>query len=350
MNNQEMKKTAIKASVFALVSISLMLHRSATKHIMITDAAGIEIDRGSSESAYTLLVDKNVPKGKEDVLIIPLSKSVSSDNIVLEDDYVNHELRIFVDSREEGFYKDNAIVTDLHILDSAMCIAQNDTGSVCLEFGLDDLYVNESSLTESSTIEVRFCKPHDKYEHVVVVDAACGGDDAGASNGGLLEKDITVETALLLKDTVAKAGADDTKFYFTRQKDESVPLEKRAALIKDSEADLFVELSVDASEDESQNGIACYYNDRYFIRGLSNAEFADILERNCASKAGNSTIGVLPSENDELIAGATIPSARLSLGLVTGDQDSVRLTDEAYKTRAAEGIYSAISEALEVMR
>ena len=144
MTNKEMKKVAIKASVFAIVSISLMLYRSATKHIMITDAAGVQLERGSSENAYTLLVDKNVPQGKSDVLIIPLPKSVSSDNIVLEDSYMDHQLRIYIDSREEGFYKDNAIVTDLDIIEDAVCVAQNDTGSVCLDFDLDNLYANES--------------------------------------------------------------------------------------------------------------------------------------------------------------------------------------------------------------
>ncbi len=349
MTNKEIKKVAIKASVFAIVSISLMLYRASTKHIMITDAAGVQIDRGKSENAYTLLVDKNVPEGKSGVLTIPLPKSVSSDNIVLEDRYVDHQLRIYIDSREEGFYKDNAIVTDLDIIDSAVCVNQNDTGSVCLDFELDGLYVNESSLTEASTIEVKFFRPSDKYDRIVVVDAAAGGRNNGSASGLLLEKDIALETALLLKNKVSREQNSQVKFYFTRQKDEDVDPEKRRALIRDSQADLFVELSASSSENASDNGITCYYNDRFFLRRLSNATFADIMERNCASKAGATALGVAPSTGDELLEGAGIPAVRVSLGFVSGDTDSVNLAEQSYLSKVSDGVYNAVLEAFEVM-
>ena len=113
---------------------------------------------------------------KENTLIIPLAKSVKSDNIVLEDGYADHELRIYIDSNEEGFYKDNPVVTDLRILESAKCINRNENGSVCLDFGLNGLYANESSLTESGTIEVKFYRPSDKYDRIVVVDCGSGGN------------------------------------------------------------------------------------------------------------------------------------------------------------------------------
>ena len=135
-----MKKVAIKASVFSVVAITLMLHRAATKHIMITDAAGSHIDRGNSENAYNILIDRNVSATDSGKLIIPLSKTVSSDDIILEDNYIDQELKIYIDSREEGFYLDNAVLSDLDILQSAVCYEENDTGSVCLNFRLNGFY------------------------------------------------------------------------------------------------------------------------------------------------------------------------------------------------------------------
>ncbi|WP_026519791.1 N-acetylmuramoyl-L-alanine amidase [Butyrivibrio sp. FCS006] len=331
MTNKEMKKVAIKASVFAIVSISLMLYRSATKHIMITDAAGVQLERGSSENAYTLLVDKNVPQGKSDVLIIPLPKSVSSDNIVLEDRYLDHQLRIYIDSREEGFYKDNAIVTDLDIIEDAVCVAQNDTGSVCLDFDLDNLYANESTLTESSTIEVKFLRPSEKYDRIVAVD----------TDEGLLE------TALLLKNIASRDQNNDIKFYYTSQAEEDVSIEQRMALVKDCQADLLVGLSLDDSGNDE--GLTCYYNDRFFLRRLNNAQFADIVERNCAVEFGAQAFGVVPAGEDELLLSSSIPSARLKIGIAaTGDEAE----DPAGKTdmnKVAEGVYNAVLEAFEVM-
>ncbi len=349
MKNEEMKKVAIKASVFALISITVMLQRSATKHIMITDAAGAPIDRGSSETSYTLLVDRQVPEGKENTLIIPLSKSVSSDNIVLEDGYVDHELRIYIDSRDEGFYKDNPVVTDLDILESATCISENDTGNVCLDFKLDGLYANESSLTESSTIEVKFYKPSEKYDRIVVVDPRAGGSDSGQTGQGLSEKDITLETALLLKSIADKDYDNDIKLYFTRLTDDNVDQEKRLDLVRDSEADFFVELSAETSQDAGEGGMTAYYNDSYFLRRLTNVDFADMILRGCATKAGAEGIGLFPAgDEDFLLKESEIPSARISLGHISGSDDSVKLSDEAYRKKMAEGIYAGILEAFEV--
>jgi N-acetylmuramoyl-L-alanine amidase len=349
MTDAEMKKVAIKASVFAAISIALMLQRSATKHIMITDAAGAPVDRGESDSAYTLLIDNNVPKGKEDALIIPLPKSVSSDNIVLEDRYMDHELRIYIDSREEGFYLDNPVVTDLPLLESAVCVNENDTGSVCLDFKLDDLYANESALTENSTIEVRFFEPKDKYEHVVVVDPSGGGHDTGDLGNGYSEKDVTLDTALLLRNIADKDTEHGIKLYFTRLSDSDVGMEKRKALIEDSGADLFVELSTDGVQDPAYNGMASYYNDKFFLRRLTNAEFADVMLRSCATGSSGEALGVFSEKEEGILDLCPVPAARISLGNVYGQRDKDRLSDTSYQTKAAEGIYNGILEAFEVM-
>ncbi len=331
MTNKEMKKVAIKASVFAIVSISLMLYRSATKHIMITDAAGVQLERGSSENAYTLLVDKNVPQGKSDVLIIPLPKSVSSDNIVLEDRYMDHQLRIYIDSREEGFYKDNAIVTDLDIIENAVCVAQNDTGSVCLDFDLDNLYANESTLTESSTIEVKFLRPAEKYDRIVAVDT----------------DENLLETALLLKNIASRDQNNDIKFYYTSQTEEDVSIEQRKALVKDCQADLLIGLSADDSGNDE--GLTCYYNDRFFLRRLNNAQFADMVERNCAVASGAQAFGVMPASEDELLSASNIPSARLKITIAAGDDENENPVVKTDMNKVAEGVYNAVLEAFEVM-
>lgn len=349
MTNQDMKKMAVKASVFAVVAIGLMIHRSATKHIMITDAAGAHIDRGSADDSYTLLIDRNVPSGKEDTLIIPLPRNVSSDNIVLEDRYVDNELLIYIDSREEGFYLDNAIQTDLDILKEAVCIKENDTGSVCLDFTLDGLYVNESALTDSGTIEVRFFKPHDRYDHIVVVDAGGGGDDTGYFTQELSEKDITLDVALELRKVTAASPDSGIKIFYTRLGDVDVPLQQRQEFLKNSGADLFVKLCCNMEGNRS-DGITAYFNDEYFIRGFNNADFANLVERNCAALTGGEVRGVMPDESgDELLFASVVPSARLDMGNLQGSGDKRRLAQDDYKKKMAEGIYQAILQAFEEM-
>ncbi len=345
MTAEEKKRAAIEALVFALISLILIFHRSATKHIMITDAAGVTVDRESSDSSYSLLVDSDVPGGKDGTLIIPLSKSVSSDNITLEDGYVDHKLRIYIDSRESGFYMDNAVATDLKLVTDATCINLNDTGSVCLEFTLDGFHANESTLTDNNTIEVRFFDPSDRYDRIVVVDAA-GTTVTEEAPAETQHDDITLETALLLKEIADKDTANNIKIYFTGLSGEDIGLEQKKALVADSEADLFLELS----EGTSKEGVSAYYNDGFFLRRLTNAGFADIMLQSCAQKAAISAEGVFDDSEDDLLTGCRIPAARLDLGSAADYEDAAGHADRSRLKKLAEGIYDGIINSFEEMQ
>ncbi|MCR5556611.1 MAG: N-acetylmuramoyl-L-alanine amidase [Butyrivibrio sp.] len=355
MTNADLKRFLIKSTVFSVISITLILHRAATKHIMITDAAGVNIDRGRSEESYKLLVDRNVSESQAGKLIIPLSKSVGSDDIVLEDKYMDHELLIYIDSREEGFYKDNAVKTDLDILEGATCIAENDTGAVCLDFKLNGLYANHSSLTETGNIEVEFFKPADGYDRIVVVDPSCGDSSFENGFGVLSEKEVTLDVAMELKGISERDEENSVKFYYTRTFDanseKEVATEDVLRLIEETGADMLVGIGARTDGGSSSNGIMTTYNDSFYIRRLSNAELCNIMEKNCVMKSGSDALGMEPStDQDEVLLGSTIPSCRVLVGNLEGDRDKELLSDSAYKNKLALGIYQGIQEAFEEMR
>lgn len=355
MTNADLKKFLVRSTVFSVISITLILHRAATKHIMITDAAGVNIDRGGSEESYKLLVDRNVSANQAGKLIIPLSKSVGSDDIVLEDKYMDHELLIYIDSREEGFYKDNAVKTDLDIIEGATCIAENDTGAVCLDFKLDGLYANHSSLTETGNIEVEFFKPAEGYDRIVVVDPSGADTGTGTGFGALSEKEVSLDVAMELKGIAERDEENKVKFYYTRISD--VNFEKEVAtedvlrLMEETGADMLVGIGTRAGEDSTSNGIVTTYNDSFYIRRLNNAELCNIMEKNCVMKSGSDALGMEPStEQDEVLQNSTIPSCRVLVGNLNGDRDKELLADSAYKNKLAMGIYQGIQEAFEEMR
>lgn len=350
MTNEAMKKVLVKAGIFSFLSIALMLQRSATKHIMIADAAGVTVERSKSEDQYTLLLDRNISSGKEGKLIIPVPKSVGSDRIAVEDNYLEHELLVYIDSDEEGFYKDNPIKAGVDIIESALCVKENETGAVCLEFGLDGLYANQSTLTENSTIEVSFFKPYEKYDRIVVVDPIAGGTDRSLSGNGVYEKDVALDIALELKALSEKEENNDIKFYYTRLTDADVDFSKRSDLVRDTKADLLIGIGTIPDSDPELNGLQTRYNDSFFVRKLNNAQFADIVEKNTVEKAGANAIGMeVATEEDELLWSSTIPSCRVLVGNLENAEDVQYLSNGAYKNKIAAGIYSGISEAFDVM-
>ena len=353
MTAADMKKFFIKSTIFSVISITLILHRAATKHIMITDAAGASIDRGVNVESFDLLVDKEVSGGQSGKLIIPLSKSVSSDDIVLEDKYMDHELLIFIDSREQGFYLDNAVKTDLDIIESAVCISENATGAVCLDFKLDSLYANHSSLTESGNIEVEFFKPYEEYDKIVIIDPEAGTDEmpqTGISNSA---KDAPLDVAMALKGVSDRDETNNIKFYYTRVTGDGsgVTGEDVLRLVDETKADMLIGIGTRGYDREYSDGILTTYNDSFYLRKLSNATLCNIIEKNCATKSGGYALGMDSAfDDDEVLQKSCIPSCRVLIGNLEGDRDKDLLCDSTYKNKLAAGIYQGVVEAFEEMK
>jgi N-acetylmuramoyl-L-alanine amidase len=104
----------------------------------------------------------------------------------------------------------------------------------------------------------------------VVVDAGHGGDEQGARGPrGALEKDITLAVARRLKSALeTRLG---TRVILTRDGDQTVGLDERAAVANNNKADLFISLHANASVRASVSGAEVFY--------LSLAEYGDRAQR-----------------------------------------------------------------------
>ena len=92
----------------------------------------------------------------------------------------------------------------------------------------------------------------------IVIDPGHGGDDAGARGAqGTLEKTVTLGVARRLKAAIeARLG---TRVLLTRDGDQSVGLDQRAAVANNNKADLFISLHANASARPAVTGAQVYY-------------------------------------------------------------------------------------------
>lgn len=92
----------------------------------------------------------------------------------------------------------------------------------------------------------------------VVIDAGHGGAEEGAKGpDGTLEKDITLSVARRLKSALeARLGL---RVILTRDRDEAVGLDERAAVANNNKADLFLSLHANASVRPSTAGAEVFY-------------------------------------------------------------------------------------------
>ena len=107
----------------------------------------------------------------------------------------------------------------------------------------------------------------------VVIDAGHGGDDVGSKGASLQEKAITLSVARRLK--AALESRLGVRVILTRDADEAVPLDRRAALANNNKADLFISLHANASVRATVAGAAVYY--------LSLGEYGDEAMRAAAA-------------------------------------------------------------------
>ena len=92
----------------------------------------------------------------------------------------------------------------------------------------------------------------------VVIDAGHGGDEDGARGpDGTLEKDIALSVARRLRDAIeSRLGL---RVILTRNRDETVHLDERAAIANNNKADLFISLHANASSHPVPEGAAVFY-------------------------------------------------------------------------------------------
>ena len=92
-------------------------------------------------------------------------------------------------------------------------------------------------------------------KYTIVVDAGHGGHDSGARGNGYNEKDIALQVATRLANNLRQ----DFNVIITRNADFFVPLDTRAKIGNDANADFFVSIHLNSSSSSSANGTEVFY-------------------------------------------------------------------------------------------
>lgn len=213
----------------------------------------------------------------------------------------------------------------------------------------------------------------------IVVDAGHGGHDSGTLGPeGIEEKEVVLDVALRLgKILKQRLGAD---VIYTRDDDTFIPLETRTAIANKAQADLFISIHANSSQDPSARGVETYYlnftasPDALEVAARENAvsdqsihqlsdlvkkitlkdkidesrEFASDVQQNLFSglEEGNRGMkdrGVKKAPFVVLI-GANMPSILAEISFLTNPEDARELRDPNYRQRIAESLYRGVSK------
>ncbi len=213
----------------------------------------------------------------------------------------------------------------------------------------------------------------------IVIDAGHGGHDTGTVGpNGLQEKDLVLDVAQRLgKLLTTRMGAE---IIYTRDDDSFVPLETRTAVANQSEADLFISIHANSSQDPSVRGVETYYlnftssRDALEVAARENAvseksihELQDLVKkialkekieesREFASDVQKSLWSGQAYKNPPMrdrgvrqapfivLIGANMPSVLAEISFLSNSTDEKRLQNREYRQRVAEYLYRGIAK------
>ena len=209
----------------------------------------------------------------------------------------------------------------------------------------------------------------------IVVDAGHGGWDLGTvGRHGLLEKDLVLEIAQRLgKLLESRLGAE---VILTRNDDNYIPLDERAVMANQAQADLFVSVHANYSDLPSARGVETYYTNFFSVPSAKDLETRDqdrskgasgaaltptelhekiAQSRRLAASVQRSLYGTLSAENSGLrdrgvkeasyvvLTETAMPGILAEVSFVSSPTDEQKLRSDGYREQIAEALYKGIA-------
>lgn len=185
---------------------------------------------------------------------------------------------------------------------------------------------------------------------IIIVDPGHGGIDGGASSKqGLLEKDVSLNISLILRDYLQESGAlvimsreedhdlagSSTKGIRNRKVDD---LKRRVQLINETGGDLFVTLHLNAIPSPRWYGAQTFYNRTI----VENEKIAKFIQDEIRTNLENTNRFAKPIGNVYLLKHASIPGALVEVGFLSNPTEAELLNTKAYQQKIAASIYRGI--------
>ncbi|AWE09048.1 N-acetylmuramoyl-L-alanine amidase [Lysinibacillus sp. 2017] len=214
---------------------------------------------------------------------------------------------------------------------------------------------------ETSASDKRFFLPEPLGGVKIVLDAGHGGQDGGASNGDVIEKDITLAITKKVARQLTRLGAE---VILTRSTDgdvlsEHAPSEQfstnrerkkqdiflREALVKKHEPDLFITIHANAIPNSKWRGAQVFYHES----GHPNGEnLAKAIQQTIRETMENTDREALSIKQIYLLKKVEVPAALVETGFISNEEERKLLATDSYQDKMAFAIARGIENFINV--
>ncbi|MGI6344635.1 MAG: N-acetylmuramoyl-L-alanine amidase family protein [Bacillota bacterium] len=188
-----------------------------------------------------------------------------------------------------------------------------------------------------AALAVQVWAPAWLFRGTIVLDPGHGGAGSpGCVYAGIVERDVALELSLLLRDELAQRGY---RVIMTRDTDQAVSLEERAALANKGGADLFISIHLNAHDVASVNGIETWFNPH---TNSESSALAEHVQRSLVAATGAKDRGTYPSTSLYLTREVRLPACLVEAGYLSNEAEREKLNSEAYRQQVARGIADGV--------
>lgn len=193
--------------------------------------------------------------------------------------------------------------------------------------------LERSQIKKSSQKKTEQAIPKRVKNKVIVIDPGHGGLDTGASRGNVLEKDLTLDIALKLRECLRDMGFKN--IIMTRSTDKTLTLDERVQIANNNNADIFVSVHINASVKTEINGIETHY---YSDNGY---KVAKVVHKELMKNVNATDRGLFKSKF-YVINHTEAPAVLLELGFISNEQERSSLKSDKRQMGSAQAIADGI--------
>lgn len=335
-----MKWAAVIGSLFAACAMSLILYVGSHKVVVVADDSQNTVqaqnDSRRNLEQNSIVISDRVTDDQS--IYIPVESSVTADGITIQTLDMYQKLEITLSGATADFFRSQQISGDVSALKNAYYVSDGKDIDIFLSFS--DVYECNSRLS-GNRLQINLQHPEQLYDKIVVLD------DRTAADTGEDARHVIRGIATDVKKTLAAAGI---RVYETASAEDVISDKSVIFLTNHIPADLYIGIAVgNAPGNRAKFGTYAEYNGVYFMPQISNAGFADMLERETVMAVKGKANGLSECRQDSILNSIQVPAAVLYAGYISSDMEAGLLKQDDYQNVIAGGICKAVQDAYSAM-
>lgn len=197
-----------------------------------------------------------------------------------------------------------------------------------------EYYISKNAQSIDTNLKIKNTEEPLKGK-TIVLDPGHGGKDNGTTSHftGTHEKTLTLATALVVEQELENAGAN---VIMTRTTDSFIPLIERAGLSNQNDADAFISIHYNWSNDPSINGVTDFY-----YQGSKDKILATDILKETTKTTGLQNDGTR-FDNLSVLRNNEHPCTLIELGFLSNKTDDMAVERSDYRKKVAQGIYHGL--------